>query len=294
MTESSSPLRAVLDRAIELHTAQPEVAARMLHACAPTLSADAEGEEAIRHAEHVLLGHRADANGLRALLASLPAALADGAAARRARFALAVIDQDVGAPADADQHRALQNAVLTLALRGRCDEAAARLDAAAATALADADSGVRQAHAACTNNVALHLRIGPRGDAARDALMLHAARLARAAWAQAGTWVHVERAEYQLALCHAVLGRAEPALAHAQACWDLCLANDADAAERFFALEAQALAQRAARDEPAAADTMAAMDALRVELSDASMREWCAQTLNTLRGAGMRPPPTRA
>ena len=50
-------------------------------------------------------------------------------------------------------------------------------------------------HADAPQAVAQGLSAGPRGDAARDQLMLTAAHLSQRAWAHAGTWLHQQRAE---------------------------------------------------------------------------------------------------
>ena len=77
-----------------------------------------------------------------------------------------------------------------------------------------------------------HLQTGDPGaaaargmprDAERDALMLQAAATARRAWASAGNWMHLERAEVRLALCHAAAGNSAAAVIHA----GLCVAGSA-------------------------------------------------------------------
>jgi hypothetical protein len=147
------------------------------------------------------------------------------------------------------------------------------------------DKAARRACAASANNVALDMRLGPRGDAGRDALMLVAAELARRAWAAVGTWMQVERAEYQLALCHAALGRGDAALQQAARCLAVCDAEGADAVERFFAHEALAHAHRARGDADAAAQQFDAMRALLPAIADDGTREWCAHTLDALLAA---------
>lgn len=198
------------------------------------------------------------------------------------------------APPEAPRWRALQNVVLALAGLGRSSEAAALLaaDEAAARAQGDAEAGV--AYASTANNVAGHLQIGnlrgdadadaPR-DAERDALMLQAAAIARRAWDSAGHWMHAERAEYRLALCHAVAGQGAAAVHHAGLCLAGCeTAGDAaDAVEHYFAHEALVRAHRAAGDAPAAAAALQRMPMLLAQISEADgLRDWCARTLAEL------------
>lgn len=283
-------LRRFLDEAHEMHARQPRAVADALLARAATLPTDETGAEAIRLAEHVMLAHLADAGALRRFLRALPAHSDDAAwseAQAGAQWALASLADEATAAAlpDAPRWRALQNVVLALANSGRVAEASARLSREAPAAMAHADAPACRACAACANNVALELREGPRGDTARDALMLEAAALARRAWAAAGTWLHVERADYQLARCHAALGHGEEALAFAQACLDVCVRNGADAGERFFAHEALWHAHRAAGDAAGATIDRQRMHALLDEISDAEMRDWCATTLAALDAA---------
>jgi hypothetical protein len=283
-------LRRFLDEAHEMHPRQPRAVADELLARATALPTDETGAEAIRLAEHVMLAHLGDGGALQRFLQALPAPSADTAwseAEARAQWALAALSGEAAAPRlpDAARWRALQDVVLALANSGRVAEASARLSCDATAAMSHADAQARRAYAACTNNVAQELREGPRGDTARDALMLEAAALARRAWMAAGTWLHVERADYQLARCHAALGRGAEALAFAQACLDACVLNGATADERFFAHEALWHAQRAIGDGARATDERQRMNALLDEISDAEMRAWCATTLAALDAA---------
>ena len=287
-------LRAWLDQLLQQHDTQPATVAAALARRAPTLPADAEGGEALRLAEHVLLAHLADAPGLQALLDQLRPALADAPASapslQRLHWALATL---TGEPApvlpDAPRWRALQNVVLAMAATGRCGQAAALLMVDEPAALAQGPSEAGKAYAAAANNVASHLQTGPRGEPARDALMLQAATLARRAWASAGGWMQVERADYRLALCHAVLGQGAEALAHARQCLAACVAGGeaageaANAMEHFFAHEALVRAHHAAGDAQAAAAATQRMHSLLVDIAEADgLRVWCAKVLADL------------
>lgn len=288
------PLRAWLDAAQPAHAEQPDAVAAELLRRAPALPADADGAEAVQLAEHLFLGHLAgrvpDAQGLGAFLAQLPGALAHAepaaTALRRAHWALALLQQRPEPPLDAAARwRALQNVVLALAARGAAGRAAALLDDETPAGLAAGTGPAGQAFAVSCNNVATELQCGPRGDAARDALMLQAAALARQAWATAGTWQHVERAEYRLALCHAALGQGAAALRHARACLAGCVAAgaQADAVEHYFAHEALARAQLAAGDAAAAHAETGRMRALLPQIpDDDGLRDWCAGVLADL------------
>ena len=296
-TSQALSLSAWLAQAQDRHADAPQAVAEGLRARAPTLPADEDGAQALRLAEHVWLAHLGDPAGLAALVAALPAAWSGGAAApdagpavARARiaWALAMLAGQAAPPLpQAACWRALQNLVLALARQGRWAQAEAWLlaDEVAAAACGASDAG--RAYAASANNVAQDLAAGPRGDAARDHLMLVAARLSQRAWAQAGTWLQQQRAEYRLALCHAVLGQGEAALAHARRCLSACQAGDgqqpADAVEHFFAFEALARAHHAANDAAGASLAAGRMAALLPDIDEADgLRAWCEQAVHDL------------
>jgi hypothetical protein len=287
MDLANEPLRALLDRAQNDHAEQPAAYAQALMSRAAQLPIDADGGDAIRLAEHVMLAHLADVPGLQGFLAQLPAAAIDdeatAPAVQRARWCIArLLHQPEPELAPALRWRSLHSAVMAAVHQGRRAQADAWLRGEETAALASTDPAAVKSYAVTANNVALDLRLGARGDALRDALMLEAAAIARRAWQLAGTWVHVERAEYQLAQCHATLGQGSIALKHAQACLRLCEAERADAAELFFAHEALVLAHLAAGDADAARGHREQMAGLLPQVADEGLRGWCAQTLATL------------
>jgi hypothetical protein len=65
-------LRRFLDQADETHPHEPRAIADQLLARATALPADETGAEAVRLAEHVMLGHLADADALQRFLQALP------------------------------------------------------------------------------------------------------------------------------------------------------------------------------------------------------------------------------
>ncbi len=282
MTAPTEPtaLRAWLDKAWDDHaTAAPRVADE-LHARAATLPDDADGAEALRLAEHMLLAHLANTAALQRLIAAVPAGAALGPAVQRARVALAMLDgSDVPDVPERARWGALQNVVLALAARGDVARATQLLLADEAAAAAHPDKAAQTAYASTANNVALNLRLEPRGDAGRDALMLAAAQLSRRAWERAGTWMNCERADYQLAMCHAALGQGVQATGYASACLARCEAEGAEPGELFFAHECCVHAQRAAGAGALAAHHRAQMVALLAQVGDAGMRAWCEETL---------------
>ena len=275
--------RAWLDQAWQTHADAPERVTAALASLAASLPDDEDGAATVRLAEHVWLAHRHDARGLHDLLERVPAGDALLPAVQGALWAIALVEaRPAPMLAEAVRWRSLTSAVLALVGLGRLDEARSLLMGEEPAAAGCADMAARRAYAAAANNVALDLRLGPRGDAVRDALMIDAATLARRAWEQAGTWQHVERADYQLAMCHAVLGQGPQALAHAHECLRRCEDAGADAVERFFAHEALARAYRACGESAAAHQAIAHMQQRLGEIADADTKAWCAQTLAEL------------
>ncbi len=281
------PLRRIADEALDLHADAPDDAGRHLMQGLSHLPGDDESAAHFaRTVEHVLLGHLADVEAFRVALQREAAHPGLAQAVARGRLALALMSDSSAAPAAAlslaERVRAHYNAALALTRAGRWAEARHLL--ACAQAVADAgEPDALRAYAAITNNVAGDVRYyfkpEHRSDAERVATMLDAARRAREAWARAGGWMETERADYQLALCHAVAGQGEPAVAHAKSCLHRCEANGADAFELFFAQEAMALAHHAA-DQPAAVEAAREhMDSLLARVTDEESRAFAAPSL---------------
>lgn len=83
-----------------------------------------------------------------------------------------------------------------------------------------------------------------------DETMVHAAHASRFYWGEVGTAANWARGDWQISRVYATLGRAEPALHHAERCLEVCLANP-DAMEPFdlpYAYEALARAYAVAGD----------------------------------------------
>ena len=78
--------------------------------------------------------------------------------------------------------------------------------------------------------------------AEQDERMLHAAHASRFHWGEVGEPVNLARGDWQVSRVYAVLGRAEPALHHAQRCLETCQANDIEDFDLAFAYEAMARA----------------------------------------------------
>lgn len=292
--DTDADLATIVTRSWDQHADHPHEVAQALQSRAAQISAGQAGADAIGLAEHVWLVHLADTAGLAGFLRALPPAVTDdatsGAMVQRARWALAMIDgHPAPAVADGLRWRGMHSLWAVWSARGRAGDAMAMLHAELPRALAHPDDAARRSLAASCNNIAAELRGGPRGNAVVDAFMLAAARASRELWASAGTWVHIERADYQLARCHAVLGEGAAALAHAQACLALVEQNadapQADAFERFYAHEALAFAHHAAGDAASRVVQRSRMLALMDEVTDADLKGWCRKSLDELDAA---------
>lgn len=93
----------------------------------------------------------------------------------------------------------------------------------------------------------------PDRTAEQDERMLHAAHASRFHWGEIGEPVNLARGDWQVSRVYAVLGRAEPALHHAQRCLDTCRSNGIEDFDLAFAYEALARASAiAGRSDDAA------------------------------------------
>jgi hypothetical protein len=117
------------------------------------------------------------------------------------------------------------------------------------------------------------------------AAMLEFAAGSRLHWSKAGTWLEIERGDYDLARCHLAAGQPDVALSHAAQCLATCTANDAPPYEHFFAHETLARAQHARGDALARARNVAAAEAAFDKLTSDD-QAGCRTTLDELKGLG--------
>lgn len=168
--------------------------------------------------------------------------------------------------------------------RGQTERAMALLHTARErlAALPDAHAAVHRPLAVACNNMAweLHDR-GSARSAADTTAMLDIAAASKVHWAQAGTWLEVERADYGLALCHLSAGLPDLAASFAAQCLAACTQNDAPPCEHFSAHEASARAQHARGDQAARARSVAAAEAAFAKLP-ASDQDASRKTLTAL------------
>ena len=128
-----------------------------------------------------------------------------------------------------------------------------------------------------------HLLENPNRTAAEIDEMIHAAHASRYHWSQAGTEVNLARGEWQCSRVYAVLGRAEPALWHAQRCLELVEgAPEAEDWDLPFAYEALARAHAQAGDPEDAARYRRLAQETGEAIADAEDRDLLLAALATL------------
>ena len=157
------------------------------------------------------------------------------------------------------------------------------LDQAANSGLPPADA-INRALAVSGHNLAAALEEKAVLNDDEIRLMLMASKASRVYWELAGTWLQVERAEYQLATTFLKAGDLVRAEFHARECGRTVAENDAPALERFFAYEALARVMGAAKNEDAfelaRGQAQKAFDGL-----DDGDKAWCKASLNKLHQA---------
>ena len=153
-------------------------------------------------------------------------------------------------------------------------------------ALPDACAAVHRPLGIACHNMAwtLHDR-GNARSAEETAAMLEFAAGSRLHWAKAGTWLEIERGDYDLARCHLAAGQLAEALNHAAQCLAICTENDAPPYEHFFAHEALARVQHARGDARASARNVAAAEAAFDKLTSDDQAA-CRTTLDELKAIG--------
>lgn len=285
-------LATLTQRAMAGHAQDASAAAAMLAEGLPTLVDTADSaalESALRAIEHIGIAHLCDAHWVRrmgALVAPQQArAPALSLALARGEAALALLagtPPDLAALPAAERVRAHGNPALGFAHQGDIIGARRLLDLATACAAeAPTDPAVHRALAAMANNLASDLRdmLQPPANPAAVDLMLEAATRSRAAWAEVGGWLEVERADWLLAMCHAWAGLGPEALRHAQATLSACQVHGGDDFEFCFAWQAMAFAALAADDEPGARLARAAMAERAERLGDAADQAYARSQL---------------
>jgi hypothetical protein len=174
--------------------------------------------------------------------------------------------------------------------RGQLERALHFIDSAAArlAALPKAQPQDHRPLAAACNNMAWELHaLGDQRSAAQTQAMLRIAAASREHWSRAGTWLHIERAEYCLALTHLSAGLFDDAWRHAGQCLAVCLHHRAPPLEHFYAHEAMAQVHHARREAAELAHHAQAMHDTFLRMS-ADDQTACAGALDAVRALAVR------
>jgi tetratricopeptide (TPR) repeat protein len=150
----------------------------------------------------------------------------------------------------------------------------------AQTAIAKEDPANR-ALAVTGNNLASNLEEKPNRTNQETELMILAAQTGRKFWELAGTWLHVERAEYRLSMSYRKAGDLAKALEHAQTCIEISKDNSAPALELFFGFEALALVEKS-RNNPIGLSKAVEQAKIQFDALSADDKAWCSSSLANL------------
>ncbi len=125
----------------------------------------------------------------------------------------------------------------------------------------------------------------PDRSADDDDLMVHTVHAMMLHWLQVGTPVNFARGEWQLSRVYAVLGRAEPALRHAERCLAVCQEHGIVGFDLAFAYEALARAHTVAGDTVRASRFLILAEQAGREIADDDDRRILFDDLQTVRGS---------
>lgn len=152
---------------------------------------------------------------------------------------------------DSDQARILASCASALSSHEQLERAIRYLKKAdlLAKEKLDAKDPAMKGIAITGNNLACVLEEKENRSKEEVELMIFAARMGRTYWEKAGTWMHVERAEYRLAQTYLKANEPEVAKTHALNCLSIIEKNGNDPIELFFAHEVLCLCAEALNDQ---------------------------------------------
>jgi tetratricopeptide (TPR) repeat protein len=132
------------------------------------------------------------------------------------------------------------------------------------------------------NNLALSLEEKSTRSSQEVMLMQLAAHTARMFWEIAGTWLHVERAEYRLATTYMKSLDYNQAIEHAENCLKIVTQNKGAPEEYFFAYEIRAKIERAHRNALEFQKYFKLAKQSLDRITDASVQPWCQEHFENL------------
>ncbi len=288
---------AFLARAWADHATRGDAVARRLRTRTPPPQSPTQLSALSRFVVHLLGEHLGRFDDARWRLAALRThALADDSVQSDLRVGEATLnlgqgDDEAAKRLNAAEIVRAESGAATLCLgRGQLERALHFIGSAAArlAALPDAELQDHRPLAVACNNMAWELQaLGDKRSPPQTQAMLRIAAASREHWSRAGTWLHIERAEYCLALTHLSAGLFDDAWRHAGQCLAVCLHHRAPPMEHFYAHEAMAQVHHARREAAELAHHAQAMhDALgRMSADD---RAACAGAMDAVRALTVR------
>jgi hypothetical protein len=275
------------------HATDPRaVALRLRERGVSLINSEAQLVQLMNLAHHLHGAHLNEASAGKAVFAELMASAffstdgESGDMARRCVASLSLTAQDGFSVADLTVSNQIRVQAMAGANLADTDPARgmrllqAALDQAAHSGLPSTDA-MNRALAVSGHNLAAALEEKPVLTGDEIKLMLMASHASRVYWERAGTWLQVERAEYQLATTHLKADDVAQAEFHARESGRIVAENDGPALEQFFAFEALARVMRAAQNDAAyrgaCEHAKVAFDGL-----DDGEKAWCAGALDKL------------
>jgi hypothetical protein len=122
----------------------------------------------------------------------------------------------------------------------------------------------------------------PRRSREEDDEMIHAAHASRYHWGVVGKAENRARGEWQISRVYTVLGRAEPAVAHAQRCLEICRQHGLADWDIAYAYESLARAHKTAGHAAEARKFKKLAHAAGEQISEAEEREHFDEDYSTL------------
>lgn len=249
-------LQTFIQHAWTDHATNPEGVASQIQDNFNLITTNDQVTEFVRLLTHVFAEHLGQyENGLQLLskiqdLSFLEADSESGMAVKRSMAVMTVAQgkhNQLKQFTTSDQIRVLTTVAAAFCGQGQVTKAKEHFDQAlqlSENIFQENDPAIR-ALAVSGNNLAVTLEEKQFRSAEEDQLMILAALTGRKYWQLAGTWLHVERAEYRLAKTYLVSKHLDHALKHAKLCVQLVEENQADPIEHFFAFEILCLVEKA-------------------------------------------------
>lgn len=284
----SAAFDSFIARAWADHATRSDAVARRLRLRTPPPQSSRQLIELVRLVVNLLGEHLGRFDDARWRLAALRThVLADETVQSALRVGVATLDLGQGDDAAAAQLdpaetvRAESGAAALCLGRGQLERALHFIDRAAArvAALPNAQPQDHRPLAVACNNMAWELQErGSQRSTEQTQAMLRLAAASREHWSRAGTWLHIERADYCLALTHVSAGLFDHAWRHAGQCLAVCLHHQAPPTEHFHAHEAMARVHHARGEAAELAHHVQSMQAMFGRMSDDG-RAGCSDTL---------------